>query len=121
MIQRSRERESSRERSSSREIKREFKRERSRERVQESSREREREFKRKIKREREFKRERTDLVESHRVREAADANGVKDSEGSKTRGLCCVLCKFKRNLDVALGGEVVDLVRLCLVEDRHQT
>jgi len=57
------------------------------------------------------------LVEPRLALHAEDAQGLQDPQGTQGIGLRRVLGRLERDLHVALGTEVVDLVRLHLLDD----
>lgn len=60
------------------------------------------------------------LVESHVPLESDGTNGIEETEGADAVNIGCVLCHFKRDLDVRLSTEVVDLGRENLGKDIHE-
>ena len=60
------------------------------------------------------------LVELDRLLHAEDADGFEEAKGAERVGVGRVLRRFKAHLDVALGGEVVDLIGLNLLHDADE-
>ena len=60
------------------------------------------------------------LVEFDRLLHAEDADGFEDAKGAKRVRVGGVLWRFKADLDMTLGGEVVDLIGLNLLHDADE-
>ena len=60
------------------------------------------------------------LVEAHLVLDAEDADGLEQAQGTERVGVGRVLGRLEAHLHVALGGEVVDLVRLVLLDEADE-
>jgi hypothetical protein len=60
------------------------------------------------------------LVELGLLLEATDADGVQQAQRADAVDIGCVLWAFERHSDMALGTEVVDLVRLHELNDAHE-
>ena len=60
------------------------------------------------------------LVDAAFVLQPEDAHGLEETQGADGIGLGGVFRAVERHLHVALGGEVIDLVGLHLLDDAHQ-
>ncbi|MNY14445.1 hypothetical protein D3C86_1476220 [compost metagenome] len=60
------------------------------------------------------------LVEAGLLFKAEDSDGLEEAQSAKSIGVGRVLGRLKGDLDVALSGQVVDLVGLDLLDDADQ-